>query len=148
MIKVTDWTPRIDDRMRELHEQKLSFTEISARLNADFGLATTRNACIGRGRRIKLPLRTWLPAPEVAEAPTPRKVRKRWVPPVSPPIVPEAPPVVPGRLTMLQLNRRTCRWPSGTKPPYTYCGDPIHDDRPYCREHCQMSYQKPEKAWS
>jgi GcrA cell cycle regulator len=151
MIRVTTWTPEIDDRMRELHALKLSFTEISARLNADFGLSTTRNACIGRGRRLKLPLRAWPPprlTPKAPKARKSRKGKKRWIPPVTPAIVPEAPALVPGRLTMLQLGRQTCRWPSGTRPPYTYCGDPIYDDRPYCREHCRLSYQKPEKTWS
>lgn len=152
MIRVTDWTPRIDDRMRELHALKLSFTDISARLNADFGLSTTRNACIGRGRRIGLEKRAWPPPrPVMPKPPKPRRSRKgkkRWIPPPAPPIVPEEPEVIPGRLTMLQLGRQTCRWPSGTNAPYTYCGDPIYDDRPYCHAHCKLSYQKPEKTWS
>ena len=151
MIKVTDWTPRIDDRMRELHALKLSFGDISARLNADFGLSTTRNACIGRGRRIGLEKRAWPPprlTPKAPKARKSRKGKKRWIPPVSPPIVPDPPAVIPGRLTMLQLDWQTCHWPSGTSAPYTYCGEPTYEGRPYCHAHCKLSYQKPEKTWS
>jgi hypothetical protein len=148
MIRVTTWTPQIDDRMRELHATKLTFTEIAARLNADFGLSTTRNACIGRGRRLGLPLRAHPPprsTPKKLPKPRIRKKRQRQPPT---PIVPDAPAIVPGRLSMLQLTYGVCRWPSGTKPPYTYCGEPVYGDKAFCLEHCRRAYQKPEKTWS
>jgi GcrA cell cycle regulator len=148
MNKVVHWTPRIDARLRELHATTMTFLEIATKMNAEFGFALTRNACIGRSRRIGLTLRAIAPVRKKQKVtPKARPYRKK-IKPVAPPIVPEPPAFVPGRLTMLQLNHTTCRWPSGVKPPYTYCGEPIHDDRPFCLEHCRLAYQKPEKTWS
>jgi hypothetical protein len=139
MITVTTWTPQIDDRLRKLHLTKLSFTEISARLNADFGLSTTRNSCIGRGRRIGLPLRAFPPPRSTPPKPRKPRDRKKRQPPT-----PVVPTIATGRLDMTQLEYGVCRWPSGTKPPYTYCGEPVHNDRPFCLEHCRQAYQ----TWS
>jgi hypothetical protein len=147
MIRVTTWTPKIDERMRELHALKLSFTEISARLNADFGLSTTRNACIGRGRRLGLPLRAHPPPrTKIPKLPKPRVRKKQQRKPPTP-VLSDAPAIIPGRLDMLQLTAETCHWPTGNKAPYSFCGEPVYDDRPYCKEHCRVSYQKPEKTW-
>ena len=146
-----EWTPAMDTRLRELYDTKLTFRVIADRMNADFGLALTRNACIGRGRRLFFPSRGGAPPP-----PVPKRTRKRkhWTrrkteakpKPVAPPLAPVEP--VPGALTMLQLGRGTCRWPSGTKPPYTYCGEPVHGDRQYCLAHCQLAYANPERMRS
>jgi GcrA cell cycle regulator len=146
MIDKTVWTPQLDARLRELHGQGLIFLQIAAAMNDDFGLALTRNACIGRSRRIGIGMRTTPPPPRNRKAP--KLVRKPRPPrPIAPPIVPEPAPV-PGALTMLQLSRTTCHWPSGNRPPYTYCGEPVHGDRPFCLDHCKLAYQKPEKTWT
>ena len=147
MPKGADWTPQMDDRLRALDAEKLTFRIIAARMNADFGLALTRNACIGRARRIGCPLRDGTPPP-------PPKPRKEQIISLSvrqqpPPLVPVmTAPAVPGAYTMLQLTRTTCRWPGGSKPPYTYCGAPVHGDRPFCLAHCRLAYNKPEKTWT
>ena len=142
MIEKTIWTPELDTRLRELHEQNLVYLQIAAIMNANFGLSLTRNACIGRGRRIGLSQRA--ASPTQLRPPKPRKKRvykqKPRPEPVAPPIVPEVPELVPGQLTMLQLDRTTCRWPSGTRAPYFYCGEPVHGTKQYCEEHCRMAY--------
>jgi GcrA cell cycle regulator len=148
-LEKTVWTPEIDARLRELHSQALVFRQIAAILNADFGLSLTRNACIGRGRRIGLGVRTVSPPRQRPRKPRAQKPKKVTVQTraISPRLH-RAPPIVPGALTMLQLNNTTCHWPSGTSAPYTYCGKPVHGGKPFCLEHCKMGYQKPEKTWT
>ena len=145
-----EWTPRMDERLRELDAAGLTFKAIAARMSAEFSLALTRNACVGRGRRLRLPLRGGAPPPP----PKPRRGRKQYPKKrkatsikALPPVPWSTPPLVPGAFTMLQLNRQTCRWPSGTTPPYTYCGEPVHGDRQYCLAHCRLAFVKPEKLY-
>lgn len=50
------------------------------------------------------------------------------------------PPAV-GQFTILDLERRSCRWPSGSAPPYLYCGAlTIDEARPYCARHERVAY--------
>jgi hypothetical protein len=143
------WTPQLDERLRELHGQALPFRQIADTMNADFGLSLTRNACIGRGRRIGLNPRA---SPILRSKPYKRRSHKRKKVTVQTPVISIdlhcAPPIAPGALTMLELGTNTCRWPSGTRVPYSFCGEPVHGDRPYCQKHCKMSYQRPEKTWT
>lgn len=133
-----EWTPRLDDRLQELHAEKITFVRIAEILNAEFGLALTRNACVGRAHRICLKLR---------QKPAPPLRKRKPLPMV--PLKVKAPPIAPGALTMLQLTQATCRWPSdAARPPYTYCGAPVYDDRPFCLAHCRLAYHKPEKTWT
>ena len=150
MIDKVVWTAELDARLRELHGQRLIFRQIAAILNADFGLSLTRNACIGRGRRLGLGVRAASPPPR--QRPRKPRAQKPKKVTVQTPVIAidlhRAPPIVPGALTMLQLDHTTCHWPSGTRAPYTFCGKPVLGDRPYCHEHCRVSYQKPEKTWT
>ena len=150
MSKGVDWTPQIDDLLRRLYMGRLTFRDIATRMNEELGLSLTRNACIGRARRLKFQLRNGA-FPKSPKPPKPRKRSRKQVKVQTEPVSAHlhlAPPLVPGALTMLQLTSGTCRWPSGDRPPYTYCGAPVHDDRPFCLAHCQLAYDKPKKVWS
>ena len=59
------WTVGMLTRMRELHAAGMTFGQIARALNAEFGTAVTRNACVGKGRRLQLPARK---APEMISA--------------------------------------------------------------------------------
>jgi len=142
------WTPEMDQRLRELHAEGLKFRLIAAGINAEFETTLTRNSCIGRSHRLKLPIRTE-PEPVSKKSKRKRGQDKARIAPIPPPVqLHRAPPLIPGRLTMLQLTRFTCRWPSGDRPPYTYCGDKIEGDGPFCHEHAKLAYNKPWRAWS
>lgn len=48
------------------------------------------------------------------------------------------------KLTMLQLDRTTCRWPYGDKMPYTYCGQETHHNKlAYCPYHEKAQRARP-----
>ena len=137
------WTSELDQRLRELHAEGLKFKLIAAGLNAEYGTTFTRNSCIGRAHRLELPTRAEPTGP--VKKPKPKRNRgqdKARVAPIPPPVHIPAPSLVPGRLTMLQLTRFTCRWPSGDRAPYTYCGDRVEGDGPFCREHAKLAYNK------
>jgi GcrA cell cycle regulator len=115
MIKL-EWTAQMDTRLRQLHQDGLSYRRIAEQLNAELGLDLTKNACVGRGHRLGLPLR--------------------------------AEPGKPGRpLKMIELTPRTCRWPEGDQPPYSYCGAPVYRGGAFCLRHCQLAYIAPAKRW-
>ena len=133
-------------RLRALHAKKhLSFDAIAAQLTQEFGMSVSKNACIGKARRMKLAQR-------------PRKVfrgdkRKRAITLVAEaPVVAEAMPCVlprwkvmtperpaPGeRITLLQLTDNKCRWPHGDRTPYLFCGAPTAG-KTYCAYHTGIS---------
>jgi len=116
------WTPRLDARLLELHHAGYTFTQIAWKLNAEFGTSFTKNACVGRGHRLHVPLREPRALPG-----TPR----------------------PRLTTINDLRDGVCHWPSeGDKPPYTYCGAPTWNGGSFCREHFQRAYVIPAKRWA
>ncbi len=48
-----------------------------------------------------------------------------------------------GRVTLLDLNDRICKWPIGhpDEPDFHFCGKPVNPGFPYCSEHCLVAYQ-------
>lgn len=51
-----------------------------------------------------------------------------------------------GKLSLLDLNDRICRWPIGhpDEPDFHFCGEPVNPGFPYCTEHCLEAYQAPQ----
>lgn len=123
---------------------------------AELGCAT-RNAVIGKAKRLGLP-----PRPNGWEkSDTPRPSRKRgkpartWNGTLSPPELPTEPEIAPDvydqaipqaqRRTLLQLEEGQCRWPVGhpRAPDFFFCGAAALPERPYCAAHCRRAYQPP-----
>lgn len=146
-----EWTSEIQDAFETLLglEEALTFNEIAKRLSEQFNLPFTKNACVGRAHRMRLP-----PRPARPEVPSnkKRKSKGKMMPiRVDAPILPpEA--VAPSNghgLTITQLHAGDCRYPSDdARPPYTYCGKPAHGGLSYCPEHCAIVYHAPNKRWS
>jgi GcrA cell cycle regulator len=51
------------------------------------------------------------------------------------------------RLTLLQLNEHTCKWPIGDPltPDFYFCGREHDEGRPYCDFHSRRAYHQVEK---
>jgi hypothetical protein len=156
MSKDVDWTSELTFRLRQLHDQGLSFSKITRTMNEEFNLNLTPNACIGKARRSDFPMRYKPPkAPKKPKRPPPKPKMitiKPKLPP--PPAIPagtirvvELDPVATGTLTLYELNGNTCRWAHGADPPYTFCGRPTHEDTPYCLAHHGRVYVLPAKRW-
>jgi GcrA cell cycle regulator len=51
------------------------------------------------------------------------------------------------RLTLLQLNEQTCKWPIGDPltPDFFFCGGHAEENKPYCEFHSRRAYHQIEK---
>lgn len=147
------WTDPQVERLRALHAEGLSFSQIAVEINHEFKTRYTRNAMIGKALRIGLPTR------DKAES-----ARKGWDKPRKPRqpsrrvlkmIEPESEPAGPTDLPpdrsdcavqLLNLQDHHCRWPLGEPRDGMFCGVPKLGEYPYCRRHYRLAYtrQAPE----
>ena len=137
------WTGAMIARFRELHaDDGLTFSGIAAMLAEEFSVRLSKNACIGKGRRLGLKER-----PRVNPPPPKRKKRTINTPQltvlsawkVAPPPVP---PAARGKLTIYQLRRNTCRYPFGERVPYSYCGEATKVSSSWCPHHERVVWGK------
>jgi GcrA cell cycle regulator len=156
-LSESPWTEQRIARLRELHAEGWSFSEIAA----DLGEGLTRNACIGKAARIGLPGRE-------RNAPKRGTTKRRQAPPklrivrrlqrTNPfnndmkvvetvegdePISTLDPNDIPveQRKTLLELEPNDCRWPYGDpgKDNFFFCGAPKVDGFSYCGTHRRVS---------
>jgi hypothetical protein len=145
------WTDEMNLAFSRMHRHKddYSFEVMAAKMSALFKISLTRNALIGKARRLGLPMRG---QQKLARLPIEKKKIRLRARPVDAPIEPvvEPPPATPQRgVTIYQLNGRTCRWPLGAVedwPPYLYCGADSPPDCPYCPDHSGRAFSHPRAA--
>ena len=121
----------------------LSFSDMAAQISAKFAVTITKNACIGKARRMGLPVRASVGGTRVLQQPRPKMIRlpHKIDAPIEPELETPAEAAEPG-ISIYQLASDTCRWPLGaveTRPPLRYCGCWCEIERPYCDEHTAMS---------
>lgn len=139
-----EWTNEVQDCFETLlgREENLTFREIAKRLTDQFGIPFTKNACVGRAHRMRLP-------PRPAHAAKPKKLKGKMMSiRVDAPILPPEAQRPPNGydLTIYQLHEGDCRYPSkGDRPPYTYCGHPTESGLSYCPAHCDIVYQSKQR---
>ena len=150
MGKWIAWTAEDDDLLIRLHADGLLFSQIAAHL-----LNKSKNACIGRAARLKLPKRYRSPALPASRGnrhlgstnataiARNAAFRAAYVPP---PLEPTA-----AMIDIMELTAHTCHWPIGDpkQAGFGFCGsedgtsEPIH--RPYCGAHARLAYQMLER---
>jgi hypothetical protein len=143
MGKGIEWDDTLIARFKALHKGgQRSFAQIAEMLSREFGIKLSKNACIGKGRRLGLELRP-------RYLPTPRAKPKRLEPPaevvpvVRPAWTVSTPVLSDGnRITIYQLKRGVCHFPFGDKPPYAYCGNTTTRHSPWCPHHERMIYPR------
>jgi hypothetical protein len=131
----SNWNEERKERLQTLYRDGLSFSLIAAEIGV------TRNAAIGKARRMLLPRRieiTQTKPPKPREA-APKRQRATFS------IKPPAAAAVPSRdyrCTIYDLKNRSCRFPlwAAGAPHHErlYCGVPgasFSKGRPYCRYH-------------
>jgi hypothetical protein len=140
-----DWTSTMVAELRRLMALpgNLSFNVIAGRMAKKFDAPFTRNSTVGKAHRLKLPPRP--PRETVNEENTKprsdRRVLRTWSRPAQLPPRRIVSCVHEHGLDLLELERSYCKWPSGTRAPYTFCGEPtIDDNAPYCALHTGMAY--------
>jgi GcrA cell cycle regulator len=159
-MQATDWAPAHSDALREFHAKGMSYSQAADAINAKFGTAYTRNAAIGRGKRMGLtgPEKPKEPRrlPRGTSAPRARRSRKRRAAePMQPKPVQPKPALVctepvklrcvgikPRLVALIDLERGDCRYPYGGDKDgeaITFCGHPRREGSSYCTPHFHLT---------
>jgi GcrA cell cycle regulator len=154
-MEATNWAPEHSDALREFLARGMTFSEIAKAINSKFKTAYSRNATLGRAKRMGLgrPVR-----PESLPEAKPRLSRLGELRPAeprtskfhwSPPAFEEAEPlnlrcveIEPRHLSLIELERRDCRYPYGGDAEgeaITFCGHPRRPGSSYCTPHFHLS---------
>jgi GcrA cell cycle regulator len=157
------WTVERVELLKKLWGDGHSASQIATKL----GMGVTRNAVIGKVHRLNLSGRA---TPPRSPSPRPqRDVTPRPSRPHTPPLpsigslamkpslrpepqsrsLPEPKPLrlvdLPkdGRITILHLSDKTCRWPIGDPgtDEFCFCGHGPRESSPYCEYHARIAYQ-------
>ncbi len=160
------WTDERVELLKKLWSEGLSASQIAARLS----LGVTRNAVIGKVHRLNLSGRATQPRATTPRAPRkPREpshpgrsigqpsmpsagntalkmraevhVRQQTLPAPEPLRLVDLPKG--GRVTILHLSDKTCKWPIGDpgNEEFCFCGHGPRDGSPYCEYHARLAYQ-------
>ena len=153
----SSWADEHSRALREYLEKGLSFSGIAKAINARFNTAYSRNATIGRARRMGLsvPARANGSAPgKPQRKPRPARLRK-----IRARALAQFPPkravlkraaklklrcvgIVPRHLSLLELERGDCRYPYGGEAEgeaITFCGHPRREGSSYCVAHFHLT---------
>ncbi|MBX3598754.1 MAG: GcrA family cell cycle regulator [Rhizobiaceae bacterium] len=162
-----EWTDERVELLRKYWSEGLSASRIAAQLGG-----VSRNAVIGKVHRLKLSSRgrTATVATRQKKVPTVTKtvvktaaprtvtttttvsigatalqaqfdvepVARRHLRPVEDVVVP-----ISRRLSLVQLNERTCKWPNGDPlmDDFNFCGNDVCEGSPYCKYHAKLAFQ-------
>ena len=161
------WTEDRVELLKKLWTEGLSASQIAGRL----GCGVTRNAVIGKVHRLNLSGRAPQPRTAVARPrkirepshpgaqhghPVHAEFRQQRAQGLARPepiarqlTIPEPKPLrlvdLPkdGRVTILHLSDKTCKWPIGDPgtEEFCFCGHGPRDGSPYCEYHARIAYQ-------
>ena len=151
------WEEAHSVALRAYLDKGLSFSEIARALNQQFGTAYTRNAAIGRAKRMGLS--GLAPSDDPGRPKSPRKprplrfhkMRKRRVVKSRPPLPIRkraaalhlrCVAILPRHLALLELAPGDCRYPYGGDAEgeaITFCGHPRREGSSYCVSHFHLT---------
>ena len=161
------WEEAHSAALRELVEKGLSFKEVARALNERFGTAYTRNAAIGRARRLGLSTPEHASRGGVFAAP--RKPDARKICEKRARVFAKPAPgsttrgsttpglttleraamlrlrcvaITPRHLSLIDLEPGDCRYPYGGDAegePITFCGHPRREGASYCASHVHLT---------
>jgi GcrA cell cycle regulator len=151
-----NWEEAHSAALREYVEKGMPFSEAARTLNQRFGTAYSRNAALGRARRMGLSTpgradRAGLPKPPKPTAARLKKLRKRAFAgsPAKVDVRERAAAlqlrcvaISPRHLSLVELEAGDCRYPYGGDAegePITFCGHPRRDGSSYCVSHFHLT---------
>ncbi len=148
------WTDEAINELETMWVAGDSSAQIATRLNQMTGKSFTRNAVVGKARRLGLPPHIWGNKPRSAKS-----QRKKSAPRLSrtnnprpPRFVPEPIPApeigIDGGIDLIDIVSGQCRFPFGDarEGTFKFCGHPIQDGSSYCAGHHQICYQPANRA--
>jgi GcrA cell cycle regulator len=154
----TDWPLQHSEALREYFARGLSYSRIARAINERFNTSYTRNAALGRAKRMGLagpdqprtlpngfPRRPQGPRKSrLAESPHRHVPQFTKQPPSRPVKMPKLRCVelVPRHLSVVDLEPGDCRYPYGGDhdgEAITFCGHPRQQDSSYCTAHFHLT---------
>jgi GcrA cell cycle regulator len=157
-MQSTYWTEEHCRALREFLESGMSHSRAADAINAKFKTAYSRNAALGRARRMGLAgpdrpkdqLKDWSESPPSAKAPRLHKLRGRctfetWrVGPIfeTEKVKLRCAEIAPRHLSLIDLERGDCRYPYGGDEEgeaITFCGHPQRKGTSYCAAHFYLT---------
>jgi GcrA cell cycle regulator len=159
-MQATNWAPEHCDVLRECLAKGMSYSEAADAINASFGTAYTRNAAIGRGKRMglagrgkpkesnRLPRAAGTPRLKnvrrgpAAKTMKPKPVRPKPVYEPAEPVKLRCVGITPRLLSLVDLETGDCRYPYGGDKDgeaITFCGHPRRAGSSYCTPHFHLT---------
>ena len=150
-----NWAAEHSDMLRGLVGRGTSFSEIAQAINKEFGTSYSRNATIGRAKRMGLVGSTRPGRAVCQEFGLGRLLELRsselgraifrWREPVLEDVEPvklRCVEIEPRHLALVELERNDCRYPYGGDSDgeaITFCGHPQRPGSSYCAPHFHLS---------
>jgi GcrA cell cycle regulator len=158
-MQSTNWTDEHSEALRKFLANGMSYSEIAEAINAKFNAAYSRNATIGRAKRMGLAgpdrlkdLPTYRPGlppePGTAQLHRPRErhesgfMRPKPVFEIVDTVKLRSVEIDPRHLSLLELERGDCRFPYGGDEEgeaITFCGHPRRRGSSYCVAHFHLT---------
>ena len=155
-MEPTNWAPEHSDALREHLAKGMPFSEIAKAINSRFNTTYSRNAALGRARRMGLAGEERSPSPLGAKPPTLQRIGEHrstelrmpafhWPAPVFERVKPKKLRCVklePRHLSLTDLEHGDCRYPYGGDEEgeaITFCGHPRRNGSSYCTPHFHLS---------
>ena len=154
-MELSNWAPEHSDALREFIAKGLSYADAARAVNSRFSTTYTRNAALGRARRLGLgpddrqqPSMPARPADVQGSATARADGLKASAFPWPAPVFKEVKPVKlrcveiePRHLSLAELARGDCRYPyggDGEGEEITFCGHPRRPGSSYCSPHFHL----------
>jgi GcrA cell cycle regulator len=150
-----NWASEHSDALRDYFRKDMSYAEIAREINSRFGTAYTRNAVVGRAKRLGLSAPGRVESPPIVPllpngppfAPCRPASPRRDQPPKS--ALKHAEPVKlrcvgirPRLISLVELELRDCRYPYGGDregDEISFCGHPRRPGSSYCTPHFHLT---------
>jgi GcrA cell cycle regulator len=154
-MQSSGWLPEHSNALRDYFAKGMSYSKIAAAINARYGTRYSRNATIGRGKRMglvgpKRPADFSKPVPNASRSRLP-KPRERRAPESGRPVAAldlvrtpklRCVEIDPRHLSLVELERGDCRYPYGGDEEgeaISFCGHPRRPGSSYCTAHFHLT---------
>jgi GcrA cell cycle regulator len=152
-MQLTNWPPEHSEALRDYLSKGMSYSRIAQAINAKFNTSYSRNAAIGRAKRMGLvgvdrpdgwsqPIKSRQPSLRRLRERFEAEFRKRMPIFEKVEVTLRCAEVEPRHLSLLQLSSRDCRYPYGGDADgeaITFCGHRRQPGSSYCTPHFQLS---------
>lgn len=150
------WSSEHSDALRDYFFKGLSYAEIGREINVRFGTAYTRNAVVGRAKRLGLAAPERVACPSIVPS-LPGEPCRLAPPSVARPALNLPPPsalkpanpvtlrcvgVRPRLIALVDLEQDDCRYPYGGDDEgeeISFCGHPRQPGSSYCAPHAHLT---------